>query len=415
MEESFWTNANDCVLDELERAGVVQEIERYNYIRWEKKGAATQRDWLASEKRGEFELQKLMFKIKLATITRHVGSLEDYRGMFVKRRAEKALVSCFFGAGVGDAVDVRIGRERVSEKNRKTCECCECEALNLIPQDKFRRNLIKESDLQGIDDYDDFVWDVVWGQWESEVYMQALPLFAHCHGEDELLEIFGQGAEGDPCSAVNELVVPMRIQSYMVKGIFTIYPDFPYNASVDEQERWYNSEPREYRIRFLEKPQADDMMERKGEFLHDKWCDCVGGQRYRNMDGKRLTFKNDTRSKPAYVYFFFLVNLVRFAWRSRESVEQILSFPDLKQPCWGAPREFLSLGNHRTRIEQIGDMTLDASIAHLFLPAGETFNENLVAHAVVSQIISDINRSVMWPEELEDSDDESDFSGEDFA
>jgi hypothetical protein len=53
---------------------------------------------------------------------------------------------------------------------------------------------------------------------------------------------------------------------------------------------------------------------------------------WRDLDGRRLQFQGDARPKARYIYFHFLLNMLRFAWRKKDTATTTVLQPELGMP-----------------------------------------------------------------------------------
>jgi hypothetical protein len=94
------------------------------------------------------------------------------------------------------------------------------------------------------------------------------------------------------------------------KGLFVIVPTVDDPVSQHDIDAWSASEPKEYKIRLLDK--ECPLMKRFLEHRPEKWI---------NVDGKLVEFRNDHRPRARYIYFHYCVSILRRPWNHNNDWE----------------------------------------------------------------------------------------------
>ncbi|KAN0069130.1 hypothetical protein V8E54_012759 [Elaphomyces granulatus] len=197
----------------------------------------------------------------------------------------------------------------------------------------------------------ELAWDVISGAVVRKDSLTASGFFAYRHGQDALIAILGK--------------MPKMISEYRIR--FLDKPDMPTNpkASVPLYHRVY--EPNVY------------------------WHD---------LDDRRLQFQGDTRPKARYIYFHYLLNMLRFAWRKKDTT--ILQ-PELGMPYWGTPGAYVRQGQLQGFINQLGHISGVETPTPTTAPEDD---DNVLAEALKSQVLDSSGRKCLSSQEYEDSDEE---------
>ena len=127
-------------------------------------------------------------------------------------------------------------------------------------------------------------------------------------GEVSIESIFGstKDAEGksELFKAENGIVWSKLAQSRFSQGLFIIVPDINDNSDEDEVLTWQVKEPKEYKIKILNRGAAP-MQELVGANRQYRWCD---------MDNERLEFKTSFRPRAKYLYFAYCEAMLRLSY-----------------------------------------------------------------------------------------------------
>ena len=382
FDSYFWTDAIACVKTELKRISVVKQIEENEFFQ---SGSRSADDWLESPRRDELEVTEHALSAKLESYEQQIERLNDNAGSIEERATQRSYVSCFLSSKLGADADVAAGRR------------------SKIEQSSFRDQVFNAYHVIDQDDSAQ-AWDIVFRQPRPTSELVAAHLFAYRHGEDALVTIFGDAAKGDLFSPSNGLLLPLPIEEQLEKGIFTLYPNFPDHASREEREQWQKSEPKEWRIRFLDKPVLPTSAKAHKPLYH-KVYDLGKNILWKDLDGKKLEFRSNARPKARYVYFHFLLNMLRFAWRRKEAAVEILE-PELGMPYWGSPEKYTQKGQLRGFVDQLGHVLPDLAISPTRPKSDCKQPAKELSEALTSQIIMTSQKGSLLGEEYDTSEEE---------
>jgi hypothetical protein len=132
----------------------------------------------------------------------------------------------------------------------------------------------------------------------------------------------------------------------MDDGAITIVPDLPDDPSTEQVAAWESTEPKEYKWRVI-----DD----EADILDETFIDLVD-MTTRELDGRRLFFKNDMRPRARYLCFLFFVAQLKLAWRHDYCHNPAVVLK--KQLGWGVTKDrYLKRASLLALSEEIGHGT----------------------------------------------------------
>ncbi|KAI2610544.1 hypothetical protein GGR54DRAFT_617386 [Hypoxylon sp. NC1633] len=215
-------------------------------------------------------------------------------------------------------------------------------ARNSSEQSNFRTSILDAYGLRGTGARRDLVWDVILGRWQPEGIMVASHLFSYRFTSATLTAIFGGEVRDELFSPKNGLMLHEVFEDDFESGFFAIVPDLPYEATTEERKAWRQSQVKEYKIRFIDKPTpkwvpGGKLTEPHRHKYNTMWTD---NEKWSDVDGRKLQFLNDFRPRARYLYFVFCLNLLRFAYRFEKSAASILE-PELRKFYWGSPKRYV--------------------------------------------------------------------------
>lgn len=193
--------------------------------------------------------------------------------------------------------------------------------------------------------------------------MTASHLVASRFGKATLTAIFGKDVEDELFSAKNGLMLNYILEEYFESGFFAIVSDLAESATPLDRKAWRNSEVKEYKIRFIDKPISEWVpgLKPNSSHLHLYNTALMGDLRWSDLDGRKLEFRNNKRPRARYLYFVFCLNLLRFVYKYEKHATRILE-PEVAQFYWGTPKRYVKgtmlpgfLKEIRHRYEQIFD------------------------------------------------------------
>jgi len=212
---------------------------------------------------------------------------------------------------------------------------------NPSDQSSFRHNLICVSNAKHSDLYKwEFLWCPITRTWSTEA--KAAHLFAYHHGQDMMTYIFGVEAIGELFSVKNGILMSTRAEERFDKGLFVIVPDVNDPASQHDIDKWNASEPKEYKIRVLDK---DSQLMKAPVQAHrpENWID---------LDGQRVEFRNDHRPRSRYLYFHYCVSILRRSWNQNKRWELLKM--EVASNMWATPGRYLRKAMLAAIAEEIG-------------------------------------------------------------
>ena len=379
FDSSFWVDAVAIAKSELERVEVVEQIKEFEFLMM----GNDPEDWLQDRTREELELQRDFLKKKIDSFQKQVLRLESSTGTVLEQASQRSYVSCFLSSKLGASADISAGR-RSSDR-----------------QTLFRKKVFNAYHAVPGSVNIELAWDVISGAVVRKDSLTASHFFAYRHGQDALIAIFGEDAKDDLWSEKNGLLLPVGIEDQLESGIFTIYPDFPDDATYEQRMAWHQSEPKEYRIRFLDKPEMPKNPKETVPLYHRVYQPNLF---WKDLDGRRLRFQGDARPKARYIYFHFLLNMLRFAWRKKSTATTILQ-PELGMPYWGTPGAYVRQGQLQGFMNQLGHISGVETPTPTTAPPRED-DDNVLAEALKSQVLDSSRKKCLSSQEYEDSDEE---------
>ena len=229
-------------------------------------------------------------------------------------------------------------------------------------QKSFKSDLLKFYDVEPIKGAEDYpgsgcYWDVMTGEYLSSDGFIAAHLFPYRSGQTVMEAIFGNDAAEELFSAQNGLMLPTWMESSLDIGYIVIVPDVSVSPTSAEMEVWQLSEPKEYKLKVLH--QNDE-----GETILNIATKSSPGKKvttsptYRHieeLDGKRLTWRNQNRPRARYLYFLYLMNVVKFIHLNRAAGSGDKVLPsEYNKPYWGTLGKYVKTGMIRGLVEEIG-------------------------------------------------------------
>ncbi|KAI1762422.1 hypothetical protein GGR53DRAFT_501450 [Hypoxylon sp. FL1150] len=181
-------------------------------------------------------------------------------------------------------------------------------------QSKFKTSLIDYYDAAITDPKKPkkilYIHDTATGHDLLKSTIAAAHLVPHSLGNDMLAALFGGNVEGELDTPNNGLLLHQVVKTAMDDGVIAIVPDIADNPTTEEVTVWENSDVKDYKWKVMdaEADIADEALDFNNE-------DPVNPMTVRDLDNKRLSFKNGMRPRARYLYFLFAVAQLKQAWR----------------------------------------------------------------------------------------------------
>ncbi len=124
-----------------------------------------------------------------------------------------------------------------------------------------------------------------------------------------------------------------------------IVPQLPEHPTPEEQAAWKNSEPKEYKTRILLETDSKRMNDFIRLGFEDRWKD---------LDGRKLEFRNDFRPDTRYLFFYYCVRMTRLAW-TRRGQDTDVRVPLKMENYWGIKGGYLPRNMLRALVNELGN------------------------------------------------------------
>jgi hypothetical protein len=143
----------------------------------------------------------------------------------------------------------------------------------------------------------------------------------------------------------NGLLLETTVASALASGTIAIVPDLPDEPTAEQIAQWEQNEPKNYRWQIIDEEAEvlDELIDRipanhlaAGIPPRDVCLDI------RDLDGKRISFRNDNRPRARYLHLLFVVAQLKRAWRRQQfqndpaATEDLTA--DLKELHLGPPK-----------------------------------------------------------------------------
>jgi hypothetical protein len=272
-------------------------------------------------------------------------------------------------------------------------------------QSKFRQSIIR---AYGAAITDPRKPKVITDLYDSATGMELVPshitaahIVPHSLGPDVLIALFGINVEGEIDTPYNGLLLQSDVERAMGDGAIAIVPDLPDDPSTEEVATWESTEPKEYKWRVI-----DD----EAEVLGEKFIDRVD-MTIRDLNGKRLFFKNDMRPRARYLYFLFVVAQLKLAWRHdyRKDPANVLKM-QLGKGFWATKGRYLKRAFLLALAEEIGhDTELSDNIP---MEPGDDNEPDETGVIGIAKLLRFQNRRYEDEEEEDEDEDEDEDEGD---
>ncbi|KAK3356873.1 hypothetical protein B0T25DRAFT_140846 [Lasiosphaeria hispida] len=222
----------------------------------------------------------------------------------------------------------------------------------------------------------------------------AAHLFPHKLGPDILIALFGEDVEGELMTARNGLLLQRDVESALDDGAIAIVPDLPDDPFSEQVASWEEKEPKDYRWRIID----DDADSLETIFLL-KNQGAPKDMTIRDLDGQKLSFKNDNRPRARYLYFLFVVAQLKMAWRHeyrKDPAKKLKS--QLGKGFWATKGQYLNPGWLAALADEIGHDT--SFLDNKLLPGDDSDGD--VGLIAIAKIIGSQKRGNEEDEEEEE-------------
>ncbi|XDG09952.1 hypothetical protein ABKA04_009567 [Annulohypoxylon sp. FPYF3050] len=224
-------------------------------------------------------------------------------------------------------------------------------------QSKFKCNLIEHYDAATKHPKKPkivlFVHDTATGMDLPKSQVTASHLVPHSLRPDMLVAIFGANVQGELDTPHNGLLLSKDVETAMDDGAIVIVPDIADDPTTTQIEEWESAGVKQYKWRIVD-PEAEAL----DVALQAVSTESPNIMTIRDLDGKRLSFKNDMRPRLRYLYFLFVVAQLRLAWRDelRKDLSQVLS-KQLGKGLWATKGRYLQRSFLLALADEIGHDT----------------------------------------------------------
>jgi hypothetical protein len=143
------------------------------------------------------------------------------------------------------------------------------------------------------------------------------------------------------------------VESALDDGAIAIVPDLPDDPTTEQIATWEREEPKNYRWRII-----DDEAQSLETVVALGGRGASEDMTIRDLDGRRLSFKNDNRPQARYLYFLFVVAQLKIAWRHEYRTDPAKKLkPQLGKGFWATRGRYLNRALLLALAEEIGHDT----------------------------------------------------------
>ncbi|XXH02512.1 hypothetical protein Hte_008888 [Hypoxylon texense] len=208
-------------------------------------------------------------------------------------------------------------------------------------QSKFKTSLIDYYDAAITDQKRPkkilYIHDTATGDDLLKPTITAAHLVPHSLGNDMLVALFGGNVEGELDTPNNGFLLHQIVKTAMDDGVIAIVPDIANNPSTEEVTVWENSGLKDYKWKIID-PEAQIL----DEALEVNREDPVNPMTIRDLENRKLFFKNGMRPRARYLYFLFALAHLKLAWRQeyRQDPKAVLG-KQLGKGFWATKGRYL--------------------------------------------------------------------------
>ncbi|KAI1770240.1 hypothetical protein F4818DRAFT_455858 [Hypoxylon cercidicola] len=208
-------------------------------------------------------------------------------------------------------------------------------------QSKFKTSLIDYYDAAITDPKRPkkilYIHDTATGHDFLKSTITAAHLVPHSLGNDMLVALFGGNFEGELDTPNNGLLLHQIVKTAMDDGVIAIVPDIADNPSTEEVTLWDNSDLKDYKWKIID-PEAQIL----DEALEVNREDLANPMTIRDIENRKLSFKNSMRPRARYLYYLFALAHLKLAWRQeyRQDPKAVLE-KQLVKGFWATKGRYL--------------------------------------------------------------------------
>ncbi|KAN0085534.1 hypothetical protein V8E54_002001 [Elaphomyces granulatus] len=186
------------------------------------------------------------------------------------------------------------------------------------------------------------IWDPILADWFPAEHCRASHIFSYRHGQEVMTALFGSEVEGELFSPRNGLMLHDCVEARFDAGLFVIVPDVQDIRDAMEMSRWNDARQKDWKIKILDWnwPKIDHTIHRRP------------GLKWRDLDGRKLQFRNAFRPRARFLYFNYCVQILRYAW-SHPSQSPPLK-DELGKPFWGTIGKYVHRNFIRGMVDECG-------------------------------------------------------------
>ncbi|CAG8395724.1 unnamed protein product [Penicillium salamii] len=318
FDEEYWARAGEMGALELEKIQVQRKIslQRYN---------GTETEWKQSD-----EAKALAQQTKAHEVSQKI--CEKRKNDLHTRTRSRGLRASFIKLFTTSKLGLGISYTGAGRRN---------------PDDQtlFRANMIRDYGAQR-PGYD-HLWCPVLGDWRDDRTIVAAHLFGYMHGQATMDAIFGKKKHPELFSPRNGILVSIFIEEHLDSGKLVIVPDLEDRPKIADLIGWLKTPVRNLKMRVLD----SNWNKLETQITRDLPL------KYKDLDNRRLNFKTDFRPAAKYLYFHYVIQLLRYAWQSdSQGGEQAIRIMKGEQgkPYWGTPGRYLPKNMLLALVEELG-------------------------------------------------------------
>ncbi|XDG05446.1 hypothetical protein ABKA04_005061 [Annulohypoxylon sp. FPYF3050] len=154
-----------------------------------------------------------------------------------------------------------------------------------------------------------YIHDTATGQDLFRCTITAAHLVPHSLEDDMLVTLFGDNVQGELDTPNNGLLLHQAVKKAMDDGVVAVVPDIVDNPSTEEVAVWENSGPKDYKWKIID-PKAQILY----EVIEVNKEGLVNPMTIRDIENRKLSFKNSMRPRARYLYFLFALAQLKLAW-----------------------------------------------------------------------------------------------------
>lgn len=209
-------------------------------------------------------------------------------------------------------------------------------------QSDFRNQLLK--DMNSVNDQG-YVWCPIRHRFFDADDMTASHIFSYKHGQETMDAIFGKIRPSEMFSSRNGIIIHKSIEKHFDSGVFVIVPDVPDRLSLETVRAWLTGEVKDFKIRII-----------NGLFHKlDRGINGPEDETWRDLDGRRLSFRSKARPAARYLYFHYCLQILRRVWQAAPEEKRALAlYDEFGQHVWATTGRYIGRNMLRALVETLG-------------------------------------------------------------